>query len=199
MILSIYIVDLIHAQLSDCDEYLVNQIVSYSPLDFPEEWLKLPLHCHFRNQQGNYLFGPQLAAYQDHTCCFIFKGFTFLVLPVELVRLLVIQGLMRNFWDAHPSAQTTATMHAALVHLQGFQFSQHKLHRSIMPHRVKNFPWNVGRIICYLSWIAGLDYSSRVSYFCSSSCQSMQGILGGRCADCRVVLSSSLCLESGWD
>jgi len=70
MILSIYIVDLIHAQLSDCDEYLVNQIVSYSPLDFPEEWLKLPLHCHFRNQQ---------------------------VLPVELVRLLVIQGLMRNF------------------------------------------------------------------------------------------------------
>ena len=125
MILSIYIADLIHAQLSDCDEYLVNQIVSYSPLDFPEEWLKLPLHCHFRNQQGNYLFGPQLAAYQDHTCCFIFKGFTFLVLHVELVRLLVIQGLMRNFWDAHPSAQTTATMHAALVHLQGFQFSQH--------------------------------------------------------------------------
>jgi len=138
MILSIYIVDLIHAQLSDCDEYLVNQIVSYSPLDFPEEWLKLPLHCHFRNQQGNYLFGPRLAAYQDHTCCFIFKGFTFLVLPVELVRLLVIQGLMRNFWDAHPSAQTTATMHAALVHLQGFQFSQHKLHRSIMPHHVKS-------------------------------------------------------------
>ncbi|KAG2624371.1 hypothetical protein PVAP13_3KG124181 [Panicum virgatum] len=33
----------------------------------------------------------------------------------------------------------------------------------------------------------------------SSSCQSMQGILGGRCADCRVVLSSSLCLESGRD
>jgi len=117
----------------------VNHIVSYSPLDFPEEWLKLQLLCHFRNQQGNYLFGPhQLAAYQDHTCCFIFKGFTFLVLPVELVRLLVIQGLMRNFWDAHPSAQTTATMHAALVHLQGFQFSQHKLHRSIMPHHVKS-------------------------------------------------------------
>ena len=98
MILSIYIVDLIHAQLSDCDEYLVNHIVSYSPLDFPEEWLKLQLLCHFRNQQGNYLFGPhQLAAYQDHTCCFVFKDPTFLVLPAELAQLLLIQGLMQNF------------------------------------------------------------------------------------------------------
>ncbi|XP_039799094.1 uncharacterized protein LOC120664130 isoform X2 [Panicum virgatum] len=43
--------DLIHSQLSVCDEYLVNHIVSYSPLDFPEEWLKLQLLCHFRNQQ----------------------------------------------------------------------------------------------------------------------------------------------------
>jgi len=52
MLLSIYIADLIHSQLSVCDEYLVNHIVSYSPLDFPEEWLKLQLLCHFRNQQA---------------------------------------------------------------------------------------------------------------------------------------------------
>jgi hypothetical protein len=94
----------------------------------------------------------------------------------------------------HPLAQTTVTLHSALVHLQGFQFLTNTNCIGASCHIMsKNSP-ETWRIICYLSWISGLDYSSRVLYFCSSSCQSMQGILGGRCAEscCQVLCVWSL-------